>query len=88
MHRALASTLRLLRLAVALGLVGLCTLAAAIATASMRFGVCGPSSLDSADAYCRAGMQWLVVAYALLALALVLGAACLTRIWRLRRRPG
>lgn len=79
--------------AAAFGAVGLLVLTAAIATASLGYGRCGPSTLDAIDAGCRVGARLLLVAYGLLSIALVLGAASLTLLWRerrqrRRRRPG
>lgn len=56
----------------------------AVATASLRFGRCGPSSLDAAEAYCQAGARLLYVAYGLDALAIVAGVLAL---WIRRRTP-
>ncbi len=72
----------------AAGLGGLATLAIAIVLASLRFERCGPSRLDATQAACRLGAQVLAGAYVLLAIALVLGAATLTLLWRLRRERG
>ena len=85
-HRALHRLLRLFRAMLAVGVAGLVALAVAIAVASMRYGRCGPSSLDAVDAACRLGAQVLAGAYVLLSLAMVLGASCLTLLWRLRRQ--
>lgn len=71
--------------AVAFGAVGLLVLVAAIATASLQFGHCGPSALDAVATGCRVGARLLLVAYAMLSIALVLGAASLTLLWRERR---
>jgi hypothetical protein len=83
--------LRLFRATLAIGGMGLALLALAIAIASARYAHCGPSALDAADASCRLGLQVLTGAYVLLSLSLVLGAGCLTLLWRMRRdrrRPG
>ncbi|WP_133500306.1 hypothetical protein [Cognatilysobacter terrigena] len=70
--------------AVAFGGVGLLVLTASIATASIGFSHCGPSALDAMDAGCRAGVRLLMVAFAMLSIALVLGAVSLTLLWRER----
>ena len=83
--RSLRTLLRLTGSTLAVGVIGLATLVIAIAIASLRFHRCGPSSLDAVDATCRLGAQVLAGAYALLSVSLVLGAASLTLLWRLRR---
>ena len=55
----------------------------AVATASLRFGYCGPTSLDAAEQYCRVGMRLLYISYAVGALALVLAVVA---FWLFRRR--
>jgi hypothetical protein len=82
-YRAVHRLLNLFWTTLAIGMAGLAALA--IAMASTRYARCGPSSLDAAEAACRIGAQVLVAAYVLLSVALVLGAACLTLLWRLRR---
>ena len=82
---ALRRVLGLFRLAALAGLVGLLLLGIAIATASLRFGACGPSAMDAVDSACRTGARLLMAAYAVLSLALVLGATSLTLLWRRRR---
>ena len=69
----------------AVGVAGLVTLGVAIAIASLRYAHCGPSRIDATDAACRLGAQVLLGAYVLLSVSLVLGAASLTLLWRLRR---
>ncbi len=86
MAHVLSRTLGVFRMAVAAAIVGAALLLAAVATASMRFGACGPSRLGAADPYCRLGLQLLMAAYGVLAVALVLGAVSLTLLWRTRRR--
>ena len=54
----------------------------AVTTATLRFGQCGPSSLDAAQAYCQAGARLMYVAYGLGVLAVVAGVRAL---W-IRRR--
>ena len=77
----------------ALGSLG-CALAvgyvyvSAVATASLRFGDCGPSALDAVDPYCRVGIRLLHVAYAMGSAALVLGVAALWLVWAIRRGRG
>lgn len=88
MRNPLRPTLVLFRLAVATALLGGVLLAAAIAIASARFAACGPSRLDAIEAQCRLGLQVLVVAYGVLGVALLLGAASLSLLWRVRRRRG
>ena len=73
-------------IAAGFGAVGLLVLVAAISTASLQYGHCGPSALDAAIAGCRVGARLLLVAYALLSIALVLGATSLTLLWRERRQ--
>lgn len=86
MRHPLGRTLTVFRAAVATALVGGALLLAAIATASMRFAECGPRRLDAATSQCRLGLQLLLGAYAVLGLALVLGAISLSLLWRARRR--
>ena len=76
--------------AAAFGTIGLLVLAAAVATASLGFAKCGPSTLDALDAGCRGGARLLLVAYGVLSVALVLGAVSLTLLWKERhdRRRG
>ena len=54
-----------------------------VATASLRFGPCGPSSLDHPDQYCRIGTQLLLLSYALGAITLLLVGVT---VWLFRRR--
>ncbi|AXK71379.1 hypothetical protein DWG18_03110 [Lysobacter sp. TY2-98] len=70
--------------AIAFGAVGLIVLGVSIATASIGFDRCGPSALDALDIACRAGVRMLMVAFAMLSIALVLGAIALTMLWRER----
>jgi H+/Cl- antiporter ClcA len=84
-HRALHRLLRLFWTTLAVGVAGLAALVVAIGMASVRYAHCGPSTLDAAQAACRTATQVLAAAYLLLSVALVLGAACLTLLWRLRR---
>lgn len=84
-HRTLRTLLRLFRAALAAGAAGFGALVAAIVVASLRYRRCGPSSLDALDGACRLGAQLVSGAYVLLSIALVLGAACLTLLWRIRR---
>jgi len=74
-----------LRAAVLFGLAGIAMLAAAISTASLRYAHCGPSDLAAVAPACRTGVRLLFGAYALLGVALVLGAASLALLWRDRR---
>ena len=66
-----------------------CALAAAYiflsgaATASLRFGYCGPTSLDQPEQYCRIGSQLLVISCALGVVALLLFGAT---VWLFRHR--
>ncbi|TZF90327.1 hypothetical protein [Cognatilysobacter lacus] len=71
---------------IAVGVAGLLTLGIAVAVAASRYRRCGASSLDAVDSACRLGAQFLSGAYVLLSLALVLGAASLTLLWRARRK--
>ena len=77
--------LRVFRSAVAAGIVGLALLAAAVATASLRYDRCGASTLAAAEPACRTGARLLFGAYGLLSIALVLGAVALTLLWQARR---
>lgn len=86
MRHPLSATWQVFRIALATGAAGLALLAAAVVVAGMRFDACGASRPDAADAACRLGAQLLLGAYAILAVALVLGAASLTLLWRVRRR--
>lgn len=74
-----------LRAAAVAGIAGFALLATAVAVASLRYGVCGPSTLHAADAGCATGARLLVAACIVLSIALVLGAASLTLLWRERR---
>lgn len=69
----------------AFGAVGLLMLAAAVVIAWYRFADCGPSALHAANATCTVGARLLLVAYGVLSVALVLGAASLTLLWKERR---
>jgi len=55
----------------------------AVSTASLRFGACGPTSLDHAEQYCRVGTQLLQFSYALGVCALFLVGLT---VWLSRRR--
>lgn len=55
----------------------------AAATASLRFGYCGPTSLDHAEQYCRVGARLLLFSYALCACTLFLVGVT---IWLSRHR--
>lgn len=85
MRHPLQPTIVLFRMALAAALVGGALLVAAIGIASARFAACGPSRLDAVEAACRLGLQLLMAAYGVLGMALVLGAASLTLLWRARR---
>ena len=69
--------------AIASGVVAAFDLAFAVATASMRFGECGPTDLEASEGYCRVGAQLLYLSYAGGALSLVL---CFITLRLLRRR--
>jgi len=56
----------------------------AAATASLRFGACGPTSLDHTEQYCRLGTQLLLFSYALGVCTLFLIGVT---VWLSRRRP-
>lgn len=86
--RPLHLLLRLFWSTMAAGAAGFATLVAAIAVASLRFARCGASSLHATATACRLGAQLLAGAYVVLSVALVLGAASLTLLWRLRRLRG
>ncbi|WP_152599936.1 hypothetical protein [Noviluteimonas dokdonensis] len=58
-------------------LIGLLVYSSAVATASLRFGYCGPSSLDHAQAACRVGTKLLFLSYVLFVVALVLAAVAM-----------
>ena len=45
----------------------------ALVTADMRFGDCGPSTIDHVEPYCRVASRLLYQAYGTLAAAVVLG---------------
>lgn len=85
MPERLRRVVSVFRAALACGLLGLVLLAMAIATAWLRLAECGPSRLDALEAACRLGAQMLVGAYAVLGVALVLGALSLSLLWRFRR---
>jgi len=55
----------------------------AISTASLRFGACGPTSLDHAEQYCRVGTHLVLLSYALGVCALFLFGLT---VWLSRRR--
>ncbi|MEA9588421.1 hypothetical protein VC279_01205 [Xanthomonas sp. WHRI 10064A] len=57
----------------------------AVATASLRFGYCGPTSLDAAEQYCRIGMQLLYLSYALAGLTATLIGTTIWLHWRRRK---
>ncbi|MGO4549566.1 hypothetical protein AB4059_00460 [Lysobacter sp. 2RAF19] len=59
----------------------------AIATASLRFGVCGPSWLDAPDQFCRIGTQRLLLSYTLGAVTLLLVGVTAWLFWRRRIGP-
>jgi hypothetical protein len=86
MRHPLAGTLRIFQAALATGAAGLALLGAAVVVAGTRFDACGASRLDATEAACRFGAQLLLGAYAMLAVALVLGAVSLSLLWRVRRR--
>ena len=62
----------LLSFSAAIGLLGLWWLLSAHATAHLRFGHCGATSLDHPEAYCRVGMRLLYQSFATLAASAVL----------------
>ena len=86
MPQPLRATLRWFRGAVVAGSLGGALLVGAVALAGARYAECGPSRFDAAMAQCRVGMYVLATAYALLVVALVLGAVSLSLLWRVRRR--
>jgi len=55
----------------------------AVATASLRFGYCGATSVDASEQYCRIGMQLLYFSYALSLFTLVLVGLT---VWLFQRR--
>lgn len=55
----------------------------AIATESLRFGKCGPSSLSATDSYCRIGIKFF---YTSCAFGLVSVMFAVLAIWLWRRR--
>ena len=59
----------------------------AVSTASLRFGACGPTSLNHAEQYCRVGTQLLLFSYALGVCALFLVGVTVW-LFRRRRSPG
>lgn len=61
----------------ALGLLGLWWLLSAHATAHLRFGHCGATSLDHPEAYCQVGMRLLYQSFATLAASTVLLVAAI-----------
>jgi hypothetical protein len=84
--RSIHTLLRITGSTLAIGVAGLVVLAVAVLVASLRFARCGPSYLEAAESACRLGAQLLTGAYVLLSVSLVLGAASLTLLWRMRRR--
>jgi hypothetical protein len=58
-------------IAAVLVLLGGWWLLSAMITADLRFGHCGPSSLEHADTYCQVATRLLYRAYAALGLAVV-----------------
>lgn len=82
----LRGVLRAFRLAIIAALAGFSLLAAAILVAGARYGDCGPSTLQASLETCRLGARLLLGAYAVLSVALVLGATSLSLLWRDRRR--
>ena len=72
MSKYKAARLVLLLASLLVGLLGLWWLLSAHATAHLRFGHCGATSLDHPEAYCQVGMQLLYRSYATLAAAVVL----------------
>lgn len=82
----LQPTLRWFRVAVGTGLIGLVLLLGAMGVAFTRYASCGPSRFDAPELACRVGVHLLMAAYAVLGVALVLGAISLTLLWRVRRR--
>ena len=54
----------------------------AIATASLRFGYCGPTSLEHAQPACRVGTKLLLVSYGVGGLALALALMAIWIHWR------
>ena len=61
----------------AIGLLGLWWLLSAHATAHLRFGHCGITSLDHPEAYCQVAMRLLYQSYATLSAAVVLFVAAI-----------
>jgi membrane protein implicated in regulation of membrane protease activity len=57
----------------------------AIATASLRFWYCGPTSLDHPEAACRIGTKLLLLSYVVGVLAAALAAAAIWLHWRRRK---
>lgn len=82
----LRGVVRTFRLALFAGVAGFALLAAAIVAAGARYDECGPSTLQALVAACRLGARLLLAAYAVLSVALVLGAGSLSLLWRDRRR--
>ena len=66
-------------------MAGVYVFLSAVATASMRFGYCGPSSLEQIEEYCRVGTKLLLLSYALGACALIFAALSFWLFWRRRR---
>ena len=58
----------------------------ALATASLRYHYCGPTSLDHVEPACRAGTRLLLASYGVGTVAFVLAAGAIWLSWR--RRTG
>jgi len=72
MSKSKAIRLVLIAAAIVVGILGLWWLLSAYATAHLRFGYCGPTSLAHPEAYCQVGVRLLYRSYAMLAVAVAL----------------
>ena len=85
MGKSVAISWSLFGLAVFLGALGAWWLLSAVTTAHLRFGHCGPSTLDHVEAYCQVATKLLYSSWALLAgAALLVGCGIFVRR---RHRP-
>ncbi|GHC12742.1 hypothetical protein GCM10010080_30410 [Thermomonas carbonis] len=78
MKQRVASAMLFLLLALLVA-AGFWFLLSALVTADMRFGHCGPSTIDHVEAYCRVATRLLNQAYGLLFAALVLAVVLVVR---------